>query len=466
MRHLETRVLLLLVLAGCATDRADRAWPEPRPLGRELATFRPPLGPPPVPLATEPRLEEPQGAVTLQQVLSLALTSNPELAAAAWDVRAGEARTLQAGLFLNPELELELEEFGGTGDRRGVNALAGTLSLSQTFELGGKPSSRARAAALDTELAGWDYETRRLDLLTEVTKDFMNVLAAQENLALAGELVRLSEKILEVVAERVGAGKVSPLEETRARVTLATSRIDEQRTRRDLALARKRLASDWGSASPGFERAEGDLDSIMPIPTFEQVASRLAQSPYLARWTTELEQRRAVVEREEASQYPNLTVGAGVQYFNEAREPSAVVHGSIPLPLFDRNQGALLEAQCDLAQAEHERRAASVQIHRALGEAYESLSNAHTEAVALKDQVLPVARQAFEATGEGYRQGKFGFLDLLDAQRTLFEVRTRYLEVLASYHQAVAEVERWIGEPLAAIPGTVEHESKETENEH
>jgi cobalt-zinc-cadmium efflux system outer membrane protein len=124
---------------------------------------------------------------------------------------------------------------------------------------------------------------------------------------------------------------------------------------------------------------------------------------------------------------------------------------SVPLPVFDRNQGNRLEARYRLAKAEEEQRSATVQAHAALGEAYAALAAAYAAATALKHDALPGAQSAFDATSEGYRQGKFGFLDVLDAQRTLFEVRGQYIEALATYHQAVADVERLIGERLAAV---------------
>jgi cobalt-zinc-cadmium efflux system outer membrane protein len=129
-----------------------------------------------------------------------------------------------------------------------------------------------------------------------------------------------------------------------------------------------------------------------------------------------------------------------------------VISVSIPLPVFDRNQGGFLEAHYQLAKAAEERRAAEIQGRAALAEVYAALASAFRKATTLQDEVLPGAQQAFDAASEGYRQGKFGFLDVLDAQRTLFEARGQYLEALVAYHRGVAEVERLIGEPLGAVP--------------
>jgi cobalt-zinc-cadmium efflux system outer membrane protein len=394
---------------------------------------------------------EPTGILTLPQVQALALLQHPKLAAFGWEVRAGEARTLQAGLPPNPELELEVENFAGSGELRSFQGTEITIFLSQLIELAGKRQKRTRVAALERDLAAWDYETTRLDVFTQVTQAFVEVLSAQERLRLNTELVRLAEQVLSTAAERVKAGKVSSIEETKARVALATSRIALERAQRDLDAARKRLVATWGGSTPAFESAAGTLDAIAGIPSAEQLAQRIAQNPEIARWVTEMAQRQAAVELAGAKRIPDPKIGGGFRYVRTTSDNALVMAFSIPLPIFDRNQGGFLEARYHLAKAGEERRAAEAQVRTALAEAYAALSTAFAEATALNNEVLPGAQRAFDAASEGYRQGKFGFLDVLDAQRTLFEARGQYLEALAAYHKAVAEVERLIGAPLADV---------------
>jgi cobalt-zinc-cadmium efflux system outer membrane protein len=205
---------------------------------------------------------------------------------------------------------------------------------------------------------------------------------------------------------------------------------------------------------PVFARAEGALDAVPAIPPAEQLIERLVQNPEIARWATEMAQRQAAMESARARRIPDPTVGGGFRHVRDTGDSGLVMSVSMPIPVFDRNQGGILEARYQLAKAEEERRTAEVQGRAALAEAYAALSSAFVEATTLKNEVLPGAQRAFDAASEGYRQGKFGFLDVLDAQRTLFEARGRYLEALAAYHQAAAEVERLIGEPLGMLPDT------------
>jgi cobalt-zinc-cadmium efflux system outer membrane protein len=376
---------------------------------------------------------------------------NPELAAFTWEVRAMEARTLQAGLAPNPEIGVEFEDFAGSGDLQGIDGAEVTVALSQVIELAGKRQKRTRVAALERDLTAWDYEATRLDVLTRVTQAFVAVLSAQERLAVDTELARLAEQVLQGAEARVKAGKVPPIEATRTRVALSTSRMALGRTQRALTAAKARLVATWGGTHPAFEKAVGDLESLQAIPSAEALAERIEQNPDIARWATVMAQRQAAITLEEAKRIPDPTLGGGFRYFNETQDQAFLFLVSTPLPIFDRNQGNLLEARYQSAKADEERRMAAIGVRTALAESYAELAAAFAESRALRDEILPGAERAFETASTGYRQGKFQFLDVLDAQRTLVEVRGQYIEVLASYHQAVAALERLIGEPLNAL---------------
>lgn len=454
MKYLKTLLLVFALLfipvcGGGAQAFADGTLPEPRPLGRDFNTYQAPLDP--ERSLTETDSGDMTGVITLRQALALALMKNPELAAFSWEIRAKEAAIIQAGLLPNPELGAQLEEFAGSGERRGIDSAQSTLQIGQTILLGGKRDKRTRLATLERDLAGWDYEGKRLDGLTDVTKAFVDVLAAQDQLSLARELVAVARNVYESAAERVKVGKVAPLEETKASVELANAAIEQEKARRELAASRKRLSNLWGQATPTFEKADGSLAEIAAIPALDLIERLIAQNPDVARWANEMEQRSAALDLEKAKAIPDVTVSAGWQRFREDGENAAVVGISIPLPLFDRNQGSILAAQRKQAKARQEARTAELKAHSALSDSYQSLASSYVTATELRDQVLPSAQLAFSTAQEGYREGKFGFLEVLDAERTLFKTRGKYVEALAGYHKARAEVERLIGERLDAV---------------
>ena len=444
--------LLLLLFAlgvcGCMGPGSEAALPQPRPLGRQFSTFQPPAKPMETPDVQE--ISEPTGDITLRQALALALMHNPELKAFSWDVRASQARQLQASLWPNPALEVEVEEVGGTGQRSGFDVAETTIQLSQLIELGDKRGKRTRLASLEKELAGSDYEAKRLDVFTEVTKAFIEVLAAQNRLGLTEELLHLSEELVDTVTKRVEAGKDSPLEKTKAAVALSNIKIRYQKAVRNLEFARKQLASTWAGKGPVFKSVAGrlDPDSLSQIPPIDELVDLVAQNPDITRWSLEIEQKKAALELEKAKAISDVTLNGGLRRFNETDDNAIVFGVSIPLPISDRNQAGKLEAAYNLAGAREKQRAAHIRIQMELAGAYRALSTAYTEAAELDKNVLRGAESVFEASKTGYTQGKLDYLNVLDAQRTLFKAKAQYIDALASYHTAKADVERLIGQPL------------------
>jgi len=462
-RVLPLVALLALSVSGCMESR--RAGIARPPSGLEPGVVRSPARPTATSAAQRAEIAqavEPTGVITLKEALGLALVRNPELRASYWLVRVSDAGRLQASLRPNPELEVEVEEVGGAGDRSGFDGAQTTVQIAQPVELGQKRAKRTALAALEKDLAQWDYEAKRLDVRAEVTKSFVEVLAAQQRLQLTEELLRLSEELLETVTRRIDAGKDSPLEKTKAAVALSNSKIQHEQAIRNLQLARNQLASAWAAHAPMFEKAAGRLDSLALGPPIETLTDLIARNPDIARWSAEIEKEKAALELEKARAVSDITLSGGLQRFNETDDNAIVFGVSIPLGVSDRNQGGRLQATYNLARAREEQQAAQTRIRMELVRAYHSLSNAYTEAIELKNNILQGAETVFEASKEGYSQGKLNYLNVLDAQRTLSEVRSRYIDALAAYHSSRADVERLIGEDLQSVESPLEARGEES----
>jgi outer membrane protein, heavy metal efflux system len=437
---------LASVLGGCASS-SDVAPPPSSPLGKNLPTFvvsENPEGD----TARAKSLEDPADDLNLRDALVLALRNNPSLAAFSWEVRVRDAEALQAGLAPNPDLGLQVENFAGSDELRGFHGAETTISLSQLIELGGKRGRRQTVSLLDRNLAGWDYEVARLDVLTEVTKAFVAILAAQEKTGLAEELVRVADQAAANVSRRVQAGGVSPVEGTRARVEAATSRLDMRIADRNLAAERKRLAALWGSSSPRFTRAVGDLDGAAPPPALADLLTRIESNPDIGRWATELERRRADVTLQKSLGVPDLEVGGGFRHLAESSDNALVMGLAIPLPFFNSNQGAQRAARARVTQGEELKRRAVAAVGSALAITYETLDASREEIAALEGEILPEAETALEQAQDAYGKGLFRLTDVLDTQRKVFELRGRRFDALVTYRQSVADIERLIGEPL------------------
>jgi len=443
--------IALAAVSGCGLAIEEDSWPDPRPLGAEMAAYRPDAGARsgqgdlPKPSA------EPEGELTLSKALSAALKGNTELASFAWSIRMAEAEQLQAGLLPNPEIEAELEEFGGTGGAAGLDGAETAIVLSQVVELGDKRAARAALAAHERKLAGWDYETARLAVFSAVAERFIDVLVLQEQVVLAGENLALARRVQATVGKRIAAGRGVAIEKTKADVAVAMIDIQLKRTERQLLASRAALAATWGSTTPAFGRLAGTLETVRPVPPLERLAGLIEQNPDIARWDQELAQRRATVDLARANGVLDMTVGAGWRYANESNDQTFIVSVGVDLPVFDRNQGEISKARYGVIKAHFDRATALTAARAALAGAYQELAAAHGEVTALRDVVLPGAKKAFATTSRLFESGKVGYVDILDAQQTLVDARGQYLEALAAYHGGVAKIEGLIAQSLSSV---------------
>ena len=434
--------MTLCLLPGCSSPPAAHNLSGPPPTAFPLASVDP--------NGSESSVD-PAGVLSLRDVLSLTLLHNPELASFSWQIRASEAVALQEGLSPNPELEAEIENFAGSDTLGGFDEAESTISISQLIELGGKKALRVRVAQLGTGLAAWEYQSQRLEVLTRASMHFIDVLAGQRQVELKSASLDLALEMMNGVSARIEAGKSSPLERTRAQVVVAQGRISLEQAKRSLESSRVLLASCWGKEVAQFPAVRGSLEQIHEVPEFDLLTSSLDENPTVSRWDLEISERRARIDLAAAEAVPDVTVSGGARLFQGADETALLVGVSLPIPVFHRNQGLRREAEYNLSIATEKQRAVRVQLFANLHDSYQQLLSAYREVTALRDEVIPAAKSAYDGVQESYRQGKLAQLDVLDSQKTLFEVRDQYTRALTDYHRARSQVEGLLGKPISEL---------------
>ena len=391
------------------------------------------------------RTLEPAGPLTLRSAVAMALRANPGLAAASREQDATEAAIVQAGAWPNPTLAAQLE------DLRRDNPTT-TLQLSQPIELGGKRAARVTAAERARDQAASALAGRRAEIRASTITAFFDVLTAQERLRLAQDSVGLAQTATRAATNRVAAGKVSPLEETRARVAEAGTRVELLQAEGTLRSARQQLAALWGNPDPRFTQVEGAVDQLPAMAPAQNLGVRLAAAPVVVQARLEVERRKALSDLEQAKRIPDVTVSLGAKRVpasdgevGGSRRNQVVVGLSVPLPIFDTNRGNVAEALSREEKARDDLAAAELQLGTEVAQATERLRSARATAETLQHDALPGAETAYKAATKGFELGKFSFLEALDAQRTLFQVRAQYLLSLADAHRAAGELDRLLG---------------------
>jgi len=392
--------------------------------------------------------------LSLPEALSAAFANNPELAAAGREIGIAEGERRQAGLIPNPELSWEVED-----TRRDTSTT--TVTLSQALELGGKRGARIAVASSGQTIAQLDLQRQRNGLRADVVQAFHTALRAQTAVELAQQSQALTARGLKVVQGRVTAGQSSPVEATRAQVQLAQAHAEVRRAETQRTVAFQALARLTGSPLAAFREVQAADLSPGAAPSTDALLAQLEQTAEWRLAAAQIERGDASLGSEKAQRIPDLTVSLGSQYSREDRERVNVVGLSMPLPLFDRNQGNVLAAARRADQARDLRNAVELRLRSETRSAVSQWRTALQDVEDYERTILPSAQQAVDTATRGFEMGKFAFLDVLDAQRTLIEARALYLEALAQATDARAQVERIYGDVAALSNTTISRSNHE-----
>ena len=415
------------------------------PAGHVLAQSSPEL-----PFAAAANCPAVSTPLTLAHALQLAQDHNPGLSAARHALAASDGAVQQAAAWPNSQLAVEVED-----TRRATRTT--TYTLSQTVELGGKRRARTDAARLEQDMARQQLASRQSSLRSEVTLAWLEVLHNGQALALARHSAVLAERMADSAGRRVQAGKLAPLEQTRAQVAAASVALEVRQADSQWRISSHRLRALLGRAACAGQ-PQGDGDVLPPLPEIGQVVQRAQAAPMVRLAALERDRRQALSALESSRQTPDLTLSLGSKRDEEAARNALVIGVSMPLPLFDRNQGNLRQALRLADQARDDLMAAELHAQTAAAEGFEALRNARAEALSLRQEVLPAARQAYATATRGFELGKFGLTEVLDAQRTLLDTQNRYLRALSAAHRARAALDTLLGDDLTGAQDAIDKE--------
>ncbi len=377
--------------------------------------------------------------LTREEAVSRALGDDPGIAAVAQGIRAAKASARQAGLRPNPTLDLQLEDFGGTGPFGGVGQSQATYSLNQQFELGGDRRARRALADRETDAARIKAGLGALDLREAVEVAFVEAQAAKAFADVARSRLAVAKDFSVAVERRVRAARDPQAARSRIAARLAETEIEVATAEARVNAAQASLASYWGGIS----------DFTVETQTFFTPLSHAAAgtkspelAPDLALSEAVRDSAAARVEIERAKRVPDPTIRAGFRQLRQTNDSAFIVGVSVPLPIWNRNSGALAAARADKSRAEFEVEARARVLAREVAFLSSQAASARTEIEAYSARVIPSSEKALAQSLRAYRQGGLSYLEVLDAQSSLTEARLRQISALLSYHRAEAKLAR------------------------
>ncbi|WP_222703825.1 TolC family protein [Sphingomonas xanthus] len=396
-----------------------------------------PAGPPAPVVAPrpEPRTGPLPGSLSLPQALDEAAARSPAIVAAEAEVAAAEARIRQAGYRSNPELSVEVENFAGTGELRGLRSTETTVAVNQRLDLGGRRSARVNAAQAALEVQKLKLAMAKADLLQSVREQFARAIAAREKLAQATENEGRARELARVAGILVEAGRDPPLRALRARSALAQAQAAREAAAADELAARSSLAALFGVSEPVGAVSGTALDLTPRQVTPDQSLDvRLADAERVA--------AQAGVREQLAERRLDPAVGVGVRHIRETGDVGLVAGLSMPLRLFDRNQGNI-EAARQAAAAANARRASTLATTTAKARnAIANVEAAQRRVEALEKAAVPEATEALRLAELSYREGRASLIELIDIQNAYTAARTSLTEARLELALATAELGR------------------------
>lgn len=373
--------------------------------------------------------------LTLTQALERAETQSPTIAAARASVEAAAARARQAGLRSNPELSVELENFAGTGELTGLRSTETTVSVNQRLDLGGRRRSRLGVARAELAAEELRLAVARADLAQQVREQFARAVAAEERLRLAEESERRARELARIAGVLVDTGREPPLRGLRARSAAAQAAAELEAARAAERAARYSLAVLFGATSP-VDRVSGPLLDLEPaqIDPEESLDVRLAGA--------ELAVAEATVGQEQASGRIDPSVGLGLRHVRESGDVAFVGGLSVPLQIFDRNQGSIAAARAIVRAAEARRAAALATVTVRARNAIANVEAAEARVAALERAALPEAAEALRLAQRSYQIGRATLVELLDVQTAYTTAQVALTEARLALALATAELGR------------------------
>ena len=390
----------------------------------------------------------PPATLTLTEALQNTLENSPQLAIYPYEQRAAEARSLQAGLRPNPELEIEIENVAGSGDFSGTQNAEYTLTLSQIIELGDKRQSRQTVAQLGGESAQQSYALARLEVLAEATRRYIETARALAIQTWSKTFLQGAQRAQRLAQQRVQAGAASTAEANQLTLAMQQAELSVRRADSDVAAKRLRLAASWGGTRIDKDGIQHDLFRFPELPSLTQLQQRLQKSPHLTRYLTEQRVRAAQLRLAESGASSDVRVGMGVRHWQEENDNALVFSISMPLAIHDSKQGDIAAARADMEKNNAEQSLAEIELQTLLQTIYIEAETSRHEALQLHTVAVPLAEKIVRDIESGYSNGRYAALEVITAQQNRQTLERDSIEAASRFHLLLLELERLTGEPM------------------
>ncbi len=391
--------------------------------------------------------------LSLDDAVALFLRQNFDLLITKFGIESAKGQQITARLFPNPVVSVgTLSSY-----TQGCNAnKCGQVfpQIQQLFEMAGKRGYRIESAAYGTQSAEANFEDAIRQLTFTVKDAYYRVQLAQRRLALAEENRDRFTRILEVNTIRFKKGYIAEVDLIRIRLQVVDfqSQIIQAIQDGNGARADLRVLLGLSPSAEALLTTELDYHPIEPdIVALRRQALDTRPDIRMRRFAQS--QRMADLRLAKAYRIPDVTAGAGYAVQGRQGPDNQQQLGfslGIPLPLFNRNQGGIAQAEVSIQMAEADLQKTVVQVENQVEIAYRNLLESRRLVETYRGGVLEDARLTLTIVEKAYERGGATIIDLLDAARTSRTIQQNYIETLFNYQRNVFLLESAVGREIGS----------------
>ena len=351
---------------------------------------------------------------------------------------------VQSGLYPNPQITLTAENFGGSGAYSSYEAAETTASITQPIPLGNRLYYQKRATYGDYLASLAQIEVYKATLYINVGAAYVDALYAGQWHEVTKKLTRVNEDIVAAIDRRVKAGAGAELDLRLAQVRLGDARIQQQKAARDTLAQRAKLSRLLGD---GLREDRRLIDKGLPDVALKwsELIKKLPQSPQLRQLQIQLQAKRATITAVKKAVWPDLNVQLGGRHFEDDGENAIVASVNAEVPVFNRNQGKILTAEAQYTQTAHMYQGTRLDVRQNVYTVFLQAQQSQYEANLVTNSLLPLARKSIKLAQDGYKMGRYTYLELSLSLNTLFEEERHYQQAHADYHKTLIQLTGLLG---------------------